>query len=167
MIKTLVLLFITQMTFAQEVSFKIIKDKTTVDNIGAITLYVEVINKSETDITILKPATDFRHKWRYYDCVIECDNMPLWNRTEEQKIAYNESDLLVISSKSKVEIILNGRNNTNTLTCNSKDFKLKLVYDAVELIEMNTVSLNIEEKEIVKKLTPVRIQSKETKIKIQ
>lgn len=163
----LAFLFITQLTYAQKVSFKIIKDKTEVDSIGAITLYVKVINKSKNNITILKPATDFRQKWRYYDVKIECNEMPLWAMEEQEKIAYIESDLLVITSKSKVEIIINGRQNANLLACYSKIFQLKLTYDAGKLIEdINTESLTLHEKEIVKRLTPIKIESKETKIEI-
>lgn len=158
-----VLLFTTQLTFAQKVSFRIIKDKTEVDNIGAITLHVEVINTSGNDVTILKPATDFRQKWRYYDVTIKCNDIPLWEvpAKEQEKIAYNESDLLVIPSKSKVEIIINGRQNANMLACNSKIFQLKLTYDAGKLIENSS-----SESLIVKKLTTIKIESIETRIEI-
>ena len=168
--KTLLLLLIsiTQLSFSQEVNFKIIEEKTVADEIGAITLYAEVINNTENDITILKPATKFRQKWRFYNCNIQCDNIPLWTtEAVDNYTEYYESDLLIVPKKSKEEIIINGRHNANMLVCEDEIFKLELTYDAGELIEnIDNMNLNIYEKEIVKKLTPLTIKSKESKIKI-
>lgn len=162
-----VLLFFTQFAFAQKVSFEIIKDKTEIDNIGAVILYVDVINESEKDIVILKPATGFDQKWRFYNVDIECADMPIWEDKEQTKIAYIESDLLVIPAKSKVEIIINGRKNANMLACDSKKFILKLTYDASELIKnAETNNCNLDEIKIVKKLTPIKIESEKTNIAI-
>ncbi len=64
--KLLVLLLLaTTILSAQNATFKIIKQKTVVDAIGAVILYVEVINNSKKEITILKPATDYSQKWRF------------------------------------------------------------------------------------------------------
>ncbi|ERJ59876.1 hypothetical protein [Sphingobacterium paucimobilis] len=161
----LAFMIIANLAFSQKVTFKIIKDKTEVDNIGAIILHVEVINKSKNDITILKPATDFNQKWRYYDVEIDCSNIPLWSAGDQEMIDYEESDLLVIPAKSKVEIIINGRKNANMLACDSRTFQLKLFYDAKELINRTeTGNLNSDEIQVVKKLTPIRIESKKTSI---
>ena len=92
----------------------------------------------------------------------------MWSSgTQGNRFAYSESDLLVIKANSKVEIIINGRQNANALGCNSKEFQLKLIYDASKLIEGTTGEfINLNEQEIVKKLTPIRIESLETAIKV-
>lgn len=163
-------LLISNLTFAQKVSFEIINTKTQRDNIGAIILHVKVSNKSRQDITILKPSTDFNQKWRYYNAEIECSMLPLWdagNINNIKRIAYCDSDLLVIPAKSNTEIIINGRHNADMLCCNSKTFQVKLSYDASELIkESTTQNLNADELKIVKMLTPIKIESKKTQIVI-
>lgn len=164
----LTLLFLVQFGFAQKVSFKILKEKTELDGIGAIILYVDVINKSTKDIVILKPATDYPQKWRYYTSENECESdspPPIWQVPSHSKINYNESDLLVIPAKSVVKIVINGRHNANGMACNSKNFSVKLFYDANELIAES--SNNSIEEGVIKKLTPIKIESKKTKIKIQ
>jgi hypothetical protein len=150
------------------VSFNILNEKTQVDNIGAITLYVEVINKSNNAVTILKPATDYRQKWRYYKCnIIKCDDIPLWASMEHEYFPYEESDLLKIPAKSKVVISINGRNNGNMLSCNSKNFELKLSYDAGKLLkDFNIEKANLDEIKVLKKLTPIKIESKIVNINI-
>jgi hypothetical protein len=167
--KTLLFTFliISNLTFSQKVNFEIIKDKTEIDNIGAVILYVEVINKSKKEITILKPKTIFNQKWRYYDVKIECTDIPEWQGEQQKRMAYSESDLLVIPAKSKVEIIINGRMNANMLSCNSKTFQLELFYDANELIKNpETRNCNSDELKIIKKLTPIKIKSKRESIVI-
>lgn len=163
-----VYLIIPNLTFAQKVSFEIIKDKTKVDEIGAITLYVEVINKSKKDITILKPATNDNQKWRYYDVKIECPEIPEWSGPIQEKRTYSESDLLVIPAKSTVELVIDGEMNANMLACNSKTFQLELFYNANELIKNpETRYCNSEGIEIVKKLSKIKIASKKTNIVIK
>lgn len=162
------LIFITQLTFAQRINFKIIEDRTEVDDIEAITVHVEVLNNTKNDITILKPATEFNQKWRYYKSKVECPSDPtLWVSEIQIETPYTESDLLVITAKSKAEIIINGRKNCGSLSCGSKEFELQISYDASELINnLNTKNLNSNEIEILQKLTPIRIESIKTKIKM-
>ncbi|ENA1795606.1 hypothetical protein ABF176_002453 [Flavobacterium psychrophilum] len=167
--KTLLIAFliISNLTFAQKASFKIITEQTEIDDIGAVTLYVDVINNSKKDITILKPATDFNQKWRFYDVKNECDNIPEWQGEQQKMMAYSESDLLVIKAKTKVEIIINGRMNANMLSCKSKTFQIELFYDANELIKNpETRNCNSDELKIIKKLTPIIIKSKKENIVI-
>lgn len=164
----LLLLLISPAGFAQNVSFSILKNKTQIDKIGAITLFVEVINKSKSEVTILTPASDVRQKWRYYDCEVDCGEKPIWQDNGDYKrLPYVSSNLLVISPKGKAEIIIDGRHNTNSLSCNLKNFSVKLLYDATELINsLNGKNLSESEKEVIKKLTPIKIESKKTKIKL-
>ncbi|WP_264847558.1 hypothetical protein [Capnocytophaga catalasegens] len=51
-------LLFTAITFGQNVSFMILKDKTKVDRYGVVILKVMVKNKSNEAITIFKPAED-------------------------------------------------------------------------------------------------------------
>ena len=168
--KTLIfslLLLVTNLTFAQKVNFKILKDKTEVDKQGFITLYAEVINKTKNDITILKPSTDFNQKWRYYTSEMDCEIRSPWFAMETKKINYNDSDLLLIAAKSKLIIKVNGRLNTNSLSCQSDQFEVKLKYDISELIEDDKKDrLTFDEKSILEKLTSIKIESKKTKIKM-
>jgi len=165
----LLLVFITQLSFAQKVSFNILKEKTEIDNIGALTLYVEVINKSNKAITILKPATDYRQKWRYYDCnMIKCDDVSIWESMEHVNLPYEESDLLEIPAKSKVVISINGRYNCNALSCYSKKIELELFYDVKKLLKDFSIErANVEEIKVLKKLTQIKIESKIVNIIIQ
>ena len=169
--KILILILITQFSFAQKVHFNILQEKTKVDNIGAITLYVEVINKSNNSVKILKPATDYKQKWRYYNCnLIKCDDIPIWDggSGNDKLYPYEDSDLLIIPAKSKIIISINGRYNTNMLACYSKIIELQLLYNTTDLLkELNSQNLNLEEMVVLKKLTPLKIESKIVKINLQ
>ncbi|ATA76146.1 conserved exported hypothetical protein [Capnocytophaga canimorsus] len=157
-------LLYTTIAFSQDVSFNIIKDKTTVDEYGAVTLQVEVENKSSEAITIFKPAEKYNQKWRYYGCDIKCDDFPYWFSGNYEYVGYNSDDLLEISAKSKVTITINGL--YNGLSCSSKKFKVKLIYDVVDFIK-NKEDLTPEEVIVIQKLTPIRIVSKQVEIKVE
>lgn len=161
------LAIITHTTVAQKATFTILTDKTEVDADANIILHVAVTNKSKNDIVILRPATHAINKWRYYTNTIDCDDIPM-NEMGGQglKVNYNDFDLLTIPSKSKVEIKVNGKYNGNILACSSKNFEVKLYYDATELIEnYKAKKLGSDEMETVAKLTPIKIESKKVVIK--
>lgn len=156
----LVVLFISQLALAQKVTFKITDTKVKTDNIGALTLHVDVINKSNKAVTILLPATNHDQKWMYYSANIQCNSPSIWDAgaTREQT-DYNEADLLVIPAKSTKQIVVGGRNNTNSLSCNSSKASVKLVYNPSKLFEEMDRDLNAAEIEVIKKLTPIKIES--------
>ncbi len=160
-----VFLILSTLSFSQRVRFKIIPEKTEVDYIGAITLYTEIINKSNKNITILKPSTQYNQKWMYYDVQNDCADIPAWESEYAEPVSYNETDLLIIPPNSKVEITINGRFNANMLSCKSESFQIKLFYDANNLIKDPSIrNCNAEEIKILKMLTPVKIESKKVKI---
>lgn len=159
-------LLFTAITFGQNVSFMILKDKTKVDRYGVVILQVMVKNKSNEAITIFKPAEKFNQKWRYYQTEMKCDDVPIFAIERVKKIDYNNYDLLKIPAKSNVIITVDGNNNTNVLACNSKKFKVKLIYNVIDFIK-NKKDLTTEERSVIEKLTPIRIESKQVKIKIK
>lgn len=161
------ILFVAQVTLAQKVTFKIIDQKIKTDNIGALTLNVEVINKSKKDITILQPATNYDQKWMYYTADIDCNSPAIWDAGSSRKhVDYTESDLLVIPAKSTKQIVVDGRNNTNSLSCNSSKAKVKLIYNPAELLMNMNKELNASEIEVIKKLSPIKIESKMVELEL-
>lgn len=162
----ILLLLATTILSAQNATFKIIKQKTVVDAIGAVILYVEVINNSKKEIKILKPATDYSQKWRFYNCDINCNNIPLWESAgNRERLIFAESDLIKIPAKSKQVLSVNGRYNCNMLSCESETFEIKLIYDVREILQNPNVNNgNLQEIEMLKKLTLIKIESALTKI---
>lgn len=160
------MLFVAQVTLAQKVTFKIIDQKIKTDNIGALTLNVEVINKSKKDITILQPATNYDQKWMYYTADIDCNSPVVWEGSPREHVDYTESDLLVIPAKSTKQIVVDGRNNTNSLSCNSSKAKVKLIYNPAELLMNMNKELNASEIEVIKKLSPIKIESKMVELEL-
>ncbi|MDY3339520.1 hypothetical protein PG279_10085 [Riemerella anatipestifer] len=163
----LTLFVFTHLAVAQSVKFKIAKNKVKLDKYGRFTLVVKVINNSPKEIIILKPAVNNRQKWRYYNGELDCPEIRMILRddsTDSSTISYNESDLLIIPSKSKTEISIDGRYNTNSLLqCKANKFKLKLLYDASELLKQ-VDNNDSQEVDIIKKITPIKIESKLTVI---
>lgn len=154
--------------FAQNVSLKILKKETTIDQMGFVKLVVEIKNKSKSEITILKPAIKPDQKWRYYDIDIECNDMPIFMGVEVNLVEYSDDDLITISPNSTIKLLVDGRYNANMLSCNSKKFKVELFYDSNELLkDIDEKGLSFTEKELIKKLTPMKMTSKKTKIIIQ
>lgn len=87
--------------FCQKVNFKINKSKTTVDDMGAITLVVKVKNNGKEAVTLLKPAELYNRKGRFYFTDIKCREMPVWMGSYASKIRYNEGDLIVLKPGEK------------------------------------------------------------------
>ena len=155
-------LLLSQLIAAQAVTFNVLKEKTKVDKIGAITLYVEVINKSSNTVMLIKPAIDNSNKYSFYNVdMIKCDDTSIYNGMQDKNISLNESNLLKIAPKSKVIIEINGNYNGGMLFCNSKKFTLKLIYDVKKFLQnLEKLVSNTEDIAILRKLSSLKIESK-------
>ena len=159
---------VVQITLAQSISFEILKNKTEVDSNNVITLYVKLNNNSNDEIVIFKPAVALNQKWRCYYRELECSDPVLWSSSDNIKeIPYDESDFIIVPAKSKNILKINGMYNANLLSCSSKAFRVKLIYNSKLFFKnLNDKNLNSQEIDLIKKLTPIIIESKKTNIKI-
>ncbi len=165
-ILTLIFLF-SQVSFGQNVYFNILKEKTERNDSGIITLYVEIINESEKDIIMLKPAIDFRQKFmHYYFDLLKCDvHADLdYAAIKYKSYEYENNDLLKIKSKSKQIIKIRYWDAQNTLACNSFEFEVKISYQVDKNLTYFTKDLTKKEAKIYNRLTSIKIESLPTLI---
>jgi len=166
--KTLILIFLfSQVSFGQDVYFNILKEKTERNDSGIITLYVEIINESEKDIIILKPAIDFRQKFmHYYFDLLKCDKAADldYAAIKFKTFEYEYNDLLKIKSKSKQIIKIRHWSSQNTFDCDSPEFEVKISYEVNKKLTYFTEDLTKKETKIYNRLTSIKIESLPTLI---
>lgn len=166
--KILILFFLfSQVSFGQNVYFNILKEKTERDDSGIITLYLEIINESEKDVIMLKPANDYRQKFmHYYFDLLKCDEAVYFDySTNRFKIfEYVNDDLLKLKSKSKEIVKIRYWSIHDILACDASEFEVKISYEIDQKLTYFKEGLTESEAKIYNCLTSIKIESLPTLI---
>jgi hypothetical protein len=159
---------------SKEIFIEIKTDKRQFNKNNKLDLFVNFVNNSDKEITILKPSTEYGPQMDFFslnilNCYKESGSItgisfgePIIERTE--------SDLITIKAKSKVELKISGY--LYGLFCNSSNnVNIKLLYDSKRIPKLNMNEFNeiqYERVEILyKKLTRIKVKSRNTKIELK
>lgn len=148
-----------------DIILKIKSEKTNYKNNHWVNLYVIINNNSNQDITILKPSTKYGYQMDFFDVKYQCEDVSITEVTEKTPVIIKtEADLITIKAKSEIELLLKG--NLLDVICDSnKITQVKVTYNtSKEFPEWLVNEIGNEQLNLIKKLTQLKIESKEVLI---
>jgi len=159
---------------SKELFIEIKTDKRQFNKNNRLDLFVDFVNNSDTEITILKPSTEYGSQMDFFSLnVLNCykESNSITGMSFGIPISERiESDLITIKAKSKVELKISGY--LYGLFCNSSNnINIKLLYNSKRIPKLNMNELNeiqYERAEILyKKITRVKVKSSNARIELK